>query len=31
VVRAIVAGLKDQADRLGGGDLGTAVTRARAG
>jgi len=31
VVRAIVAGLKDRADRLGGGDLGTAVARARAG
>lgn len=31
VVRAIVAGLKDQADRLGGGDLGAAIARARAG
>lgn len=31
VVRTIVAGLQDRADRLGGGDLGTAVARARTG
>ena len=31
VVRAIVADLKDRADRLGNGDLGAAVARARAG